>query len=108
MYAASASAWALADVIPKLTSTTTQFISIDPLAAATQSAYSYVNDNPLNGPDPGGLWPGMGLWRNALDVLAIPIYGLIAFRTNPRRPQTCLRGFSQNPCAGTILGAFES
>ena len=35
--------------------TTAQFLTRDPLAAVTGSAYGYVNDNPLNGSDPSGL-----------------------------------------------------
>ena len=36
--------------------TTGQFISRDPLVALTESAYGYVDGNPLNGTDPTGLW----------------------------------------------------
>jgi RHS repeat-associated protein len=35
--------------------TTGQFVSRDPLAALTHTAYGYVNDNPLNGSDASGL-----------------------------------------------------
>jgi RHS repeat-associated protein len=34
---------------------TSQFLTVDPLVAVTQSAYGYVADNPLNGTDPNGL-----------------------------------------------------
>jgi RHS repeat-associated protein len=36
---------------------TVQFISRDPLVAATGSAYDYAGDSPLVGDDPTGLWP---------------------------------------------------
>lgn len=36
--------------------TTGQFMTRDPLAAMTRSAYGYVYGNPLNGVDPAGLW----------------------------------------------------
>jgi RHS repeat-associated protein len=40
---------------------TAQFLSRDRLEALTRSPYGYVNDNPLNGTDPIGLWPWDGL-----------------------------------------------
>lgn len=40
--------------------TTGQFLSRDPLVAITGSAYGYVNDNPLNGTDPMGLFCLLG------------------------------------------------
>lgn len=39
---------------------TTQFLTRDPLASITSSAYGYVNDNPLNGTDPTGLFCLLG------------------------------------------------
>lgn len=33
-----------------------QFLSRDPLVAATRSPYGYVSDNPLNANDPKGLY----------------------------------------------------
>lgn len=35
---------------------TGQFLSRDPAVAVTGSAYGCVEDNPLNGTDPSGLW----------------------------------------------------
>ena len=37
---------------------TAQFLSVDPLVSQTQTAYSYIADNPLTGTDPSGqsLW----------------------------------------------------
>ncbi|WP_284984218.1 RHS repeat-associated core domain-containing protein [Arthrobacter sp. efr-133-TYG-118] len=35
---------------------TTQFISIDPLAAITHAVYNYATNNPFNSSDPLGLW----------------------------------------------------
>lgn len=35
---------------------TGQFVTVDPEIAQTGTAYGYVNDNPLNGTDPLGLW----------------------------------------------------
>lgn len=35
---------------------TTQFLSVDPLAAITQAIYTYASNNPLNLLDPLGLW----------------------------------------------------
>jgi RHS repeat-associated protein len=42
-------------------STTAQFLSRDPLVAATRSPYGYVGDNPVNGSDPEGLC-GLMFW----------------------------------------------
>lgn len=36
--------------------TTTQFLSVDPLADITQAIYTYASNNPLNTSDPLGLW----------------------------------------------------
>jgi RHS repeat-associated protein len=35
---------------------TGQFLSVDPLVAATQQAYAYAANDPLDGTDPSGLW----------------------------------------------------
>jgi hypothetical protein len=36
--------------------TTGQFLTRDPMASITRSAYSYTNGSPLNATDPSGLW----------------------------------------------------
>lgn len=38
---------------------TAEFLTVDPLLNATQAAYTYVNDNPLNLTDPSGDCPGL-------------------------------------------------
>jgi RHS repeat-associated protein len=53
---------------------TAQFLSVDPLEATTESPYGYAGDDPVNGGDPSGLWPGEGLWHDVLDVVAVPVY----------------------------------
>jgi RHS repeat-associated protein len=45
---------------------TGQFLSRDPAIVATRTPYEYVNDNPLNGVDPSGLFAGSsGMPANA-------------------------------------------
>lgn len=39
---------------------TAQFVSVDPISAATGEPYSYAADNPVNGIDPSGLEPSSG------------------------------------------------
>jgi len=41
---------------------TAQFTSRDPLVNFTGEAYVYVNDNPINGVDPTGLWTWQQTW----------------------------------------------
>lgn len=48
---------------------TAQFISIDPLAAATRDIYTYANNNPLNQSDPLGLMADP-LSRGTLDAVS--------------------------------------
>jgi len=36
---------------------TAQFLTVDPLAAATGTRYTYTRGNPITGTDPTGLWP---------------------------------------------------
>jgi RHS repeat-associated protein len=55
---------------------TTQFISADPAGALTRSRYGYVNDNPLNGYDPSGMfcWSASCLLRDgAIAVGAVAV-----------------------------------
>jgi RHS repeat-associated protein len=68
---------------------TAQFLTRDPLVAVTASAYGYVDNNPLNGTDPTGLFWGQGFvkhhWRGiakglliaavVVAVVALPVAG---------------------------------
>jgi RHS repeat-associated protein len=59
--------------------TTGQFISRDPIEQLTRQAYSYVNNNPLNGTDPSGLSCGWtSPWDCASDVGRAAVSGAIA------------------------------
>jgi RHS repeat-associated protein len=53
---------------------TAQFLSVDPIAVITRAPYVYSYDDPLTYTDPLGLWPGEGLVRGAIDVIAVGPY----------------------------------
>lgn len=52
------------------------FITVDPALAKTGAAYSYGGDNPINNTDPTGLYWGEGLVHQALNIVAVPVYGV--------------------------------
>ncbi len=58
---------------------TPQPLSVDPLAVVTRSPYGYAYGNPVTYADPLGLWPGEGLLRSAVDVIAVVPYGAYYF-----------------------------
>jgi RHS repeat-associated protein len=47
---------------------TSQFLTVDPMQAATESPYGYVNDSPMNGADATGLFWGEGVLKKAAHV----------------------------------------
>ena len=49
---------------------TGQFLTVDPLVDQTGQAYSYANDDPVNGEDPLGLYPGEGFVNRVGQTLA--------------------------------------
>ena len=53
--------------------TTAQFLTRDPLEAATRSAYGYVAGNPLNLTDPTGLFWGEGTFRRVANDVYHPV-----------------------------------
>jgi RHS repeat-associated protein len=53
---------------------TEQFLSVDPVAGATDQPYAFTSGDPVNGSDPSGLWPGEGLVHAVLDIVAVPPY----------------------------------
>lgn len=60
---------------------TAQFLTRDPLEAATRSAYGYVGGNPLNGTDPSGL-STCGRPHGLLDQIGISIDCLLKGEVN--------------------------
>ena len=52
------------------------FLTVDPLVAMTGQAYEYAGDNPVNNTDPTGLYWGEGLVHQALNIVAVPVYGV--------------------------------
>jgi RHS repeat-associated protein len=51
--------------------TTQQFLTVDPLLAATEQAYAYAAGSPLNTTDPSGLWVVCGFFSGSIDVGAM-------------------------------------
>lgn len=64
---------------------TAQFVSADPAVALTRSAYGYVNDNPLNGYDPTGLfcWSVGCLLRDGAVAVGAVAVGAVAVAAAP-------------------------
>jgi RHS repeat-associated protein len=60
---------------------TAQFLTRDPLDALTGSAYSYVDDNPLNGSDPGGLFCIFSNSKGCIGLRTIADEGIHAIGT---------------------------
>jgi RHS repeat-associated protein len=58
--------------------TTGQFLTVDPLSELTNDPYGYARDNPLYFEDPRGLFPGEGLVRDVVDLVAVAPYAVYA------------------------------
>jgi len=68
---------------------TEQFISVDPLVGQTGQAFSFAGDDPVNGSDPLGLFPGQGLLDSARHAVASGYNDVNNFLSNESQTLDC-------------------